>query len=48
MNKNLKAAYSFNNDSIQISITEGEKTKKQWDKIDKKELKKGVSNIIII
>jgi len=40
MNKNLKAAYSFNNDSIQISITKGEKTKKQWDKIDKKELKK--------
>ena len=40
MNKNLKSAYSFKNDSIEISITEGEKTKKQWDKIDKKELKK--------
>jgi len=40
MKSNLKSDYSFNEDSVEISITEAEKTKKQWDKIDKKELKK--------
>ena len=40
MKPNLKASHSFNENSIEISITEAEKTKKQWDKIDKKELKK--------
>ena len=40
MKQNLKSDYSFKGDSIEISITQGEKTKKQWDKIDKKELKK--------
>ena len=40
MKRNLKSECSFTIDAIEISITEGEKTKKQWDKIDKKELKK--------
>ena len=40
MKPNLKSDHSFNEDSIEISITEAEKTKKQWDKIDKKELKR--------
>ena len=40
MKSNLKASHSFNEDSIEISITEAEKTKQQWDKINKKELKK--------
>ena len=40
MKPNLKSDHFFNEDSIEISITEAEKTKKQWDKIDKKELKR--------
>ena len=40
MKKNLKSEYSIHEDSVEISITEAEKTKKQWDKIDKKELKR--------
>ena len=40
MKPNLKSDHFFNGDSIEISITEAEKTKKQWDKIDKKELKR--------
>jgi hypothetical protein len=40
MKKNLKSEYFLHKDSIEISITEAEKTKKQWDKIDKKELKR--------
>ena len=40
MKKNLKSDYSFKRGSVEISITEAEKTKKQWDKIDKKELKR--------
>ena len=40
MKQNLKASHSFNENSIEISITEAEKTKQQFDKIDKKELKK--------
>ena len=40
MKPNLKSDHLFNEDSIEISITEAEKTKKQWDKIDKKELKR--------
>lgn len=40
MKQNLKSDHFFNKDSIEVSITEAEKTKKQWDKIDKKELKR--------
>ena len=40
MKKNLKSECYLHKDSIEISITEAEKTKKQWDKIDKKELKR--------
>ena len=40
MKPNLKSDHFLNEDSIEISITEAEKTKKQWDKIDKKELKR--------
>ena len=40
MKTNLESDYSFNEDSVEISITEAEKSKKQWDKIDKKELKR--------
>ena len=40
MKPNLKSDHFFNEDSVEVSITEAEKTKKQWDKIDKKELKR--------
>ena len=40
MKHNLKSEYFFNEDSIEISITKAEKSKKEWDKINKKELKK--------
>ena len=40
MKPNLKSDHFLNEDSIEISITEAEKTKKQWDKTDKKELKR--------
>jgi hypothetical protein len=35
MKPNLKSDHFFNEDSVEVSITEAEKTKKQWDKIDK-------------
>ena len=40
MKSNLKASHSFNEDSIEISITEAEKTKQQWDKVNKKDAEK--------
>lgn len=43
MKKNLKALYKFlpkrSGGEIELSLTEAVKTKKEWDKIDKKELK---------